>query len=39
MSQIITIVVKGGCVVDVLNLPEGFDYVIDDQDCEDQYID
>jgi hypothetical protein len=31
-SKVITIQVKGGCVVDVLNLPNDYLYNIDDRD-------
>jgi len=32
MNKIIKIVVKGGCVIDVENLPKDWLYEIDDQD-------
>ena len=31
-SKVITIVVLGGCVADVHNVPEDYSYVIDDRD-------
>ena len=35
-DKTIKIFVDGGCVTDVFNLPEGFDYVIIDSDVQEE---
>lgn len=34
-SKTLTVIVEGGCVQDILNIPEGYDYTIQDYDNED----
>ena len=36
MAKYIIIKVEGGCVVDVLNLPKHYKYIIDDADERDE---
>lgn len=36
-TKIITIKVEGGCVVDVENMPKGYEYRVDDADLEEYY--
>ncbi len=35
-DKTIKILVDGGCVTDVFNLPDGFDYVIIDSDVQEE---
>ena len=37
LTKIITIKVEGGCVVDVENMPKGYEYRVDDADLEEYH--
>ena len=37
LTKIITIKVEGGCVVDVENMPKGYEYRVDDADLKNYY--
>jgi len=36
LTKIITIKVEGGCVVDVENMPKGYEYIIEDEDITEE---